>query len=206
MLDRWKGDTVTIAACGPSLSRADCQFARLASKRLIAINNAWEFCRRADALYGADAHWWKSPEAPPPREFEGECWVSARNDWGKSSPRPDHIREVKTIPGVNMSRAEPICEGSNSSFQAMNLAVMWGASKIVFIGLDLQRGPAGQSHYFGDHGGNLANPQALGLQNMRAAFTRVAPILANAGIEVINASRRTALDCFPKLPITQALP
>lgn len=205
MIDRWKNQTVTIAACGPSLTRADCQFARLASKRLIAVNNAWEFCRRADALYAADRRWWISPEAPAPDDFAGERWISARNDWGKS-PRPEWLREVKTIPGVDMSRAEPICEGANSAFQAMNLAVMWGASRIVFIGLDLQRGPAGQSHYFGDHGAGLSNPQGVALQNFRAAFERVAPILADAGVEVINASRRTALTCFPQMPITQALP
>lgn len=205
MLNRWKGETVTVIAAGPSLTRADAQFARLACKRLIVVNNAWTFARRADALYAADDRWWRSHEAPALDAFEGERWVSARNDFGKTGV-PAGVKTVQTRRGNGVSFDEPLYEGSNSAYQAMNLAIMWGATRIIFLGLDLMYGPNGEKHCHADHAGGLSNPSVDTLRHYSGAFEKTAPLLAAAGIEVVNCSPRTALTCFKQSHITKALP
>jgi len=203
MSKRWDGDTVCIVASGPSLTIADAQHARLAARRVIAVNSSWQRARRADVLYAADAAWWQKNN-PPPREFTGERWASARNDaWRLGVPTGLNLAATK--PGVAVADDFPIYEGMNSGFQAMGLAVAWGARKIVFLGLDLSAGPNGESHWHGDHVG-LRNPSETMIRAWVSAFEKVAPVLAARGVEVINASRRTALKCFPCKTVTHALP
>lgn len=151
MLDRWRGQSVCIIASGPSLTRADADYARLAADRVIVINNSYKLCPAADVLYAADEHWYRR-YAP---QFDGEKWSSVRNVAWRDKPAPPGVQLAKTIQGSKLSDAELIYEGSNSSFQAMNLALWWGARKIVFLGLDLQHSPDGQTHWHGDHEGGL---------------------------------------------------
>lgn len=203
MLDRWKGASVAIIASGPSLTRADADYARLAANRVIVINRSWLLCPKADVLYAADERWYRNQY---PKEFDGEKWSSARNDGWRQEPPPLGVRLAKTKQGAKLSDSpEVIYEGSNSSFQAMNLAVVWGARKIVFIGLDLQH-TDDKTHWHGDHTGGLSNPTKAALAMYREAFETVAPDLQARGVEVINASRSTSLTCFPRKVITDALP
>lgn len=88
-----------------------------------------------------------------------------------------------------------INEGGNSGYQAMNIAYHAGARRLVLLGFDMQR-TAGRSHWFGDHPGRMNVPSPY--EQWVAAFRPLAADLAAAGVEVINASRATALDCFTR--------
>lgn len=80
---------------------------------------------------------------------------------------------------------------------------MWGAARIVLLGYDMQRGPRGESHHHGDHEGKLPN---LGtLDAWRRHMVEIGIDLRERGIEVINATRRTAITCFEQMPIGEAL-
>lgn len=61
----------------------------------------------------------------------------------------------------------------------------------------------GRSHWFGDH----PPPLRRGSNYARwiAEFDQLASDLKSEGVEVINASRATALTCFPRAPIEVAL-
>lgn len=114
--------------------------------------------------------------------------------------------------GINVIRSAPhsgistdpslIHTGSNSGFQALNLAILAGASRVLLLGYDMQP-TNGQSHWFGDHPGSLnrASPFAV----FRKAFEDAADQIARLGVEVINCSRETSLTCFKRAALSEAL-
>jgi hypothetical protein len=85
----------------------------------------------------------------------------------------------------------------------VNLAVLLGAKRILLLGYDMKFGPNGERHWHKDHAGR--NPAEAQLQEWREKFATMVPDLAKAGVEVINCSRDTALDMFPKLKLEEAL-
>lgn len=96
-----------------------------------------------------------------------------------------------TKPGV-------INHGRNSGYQAIGLAYQMGAARIVLLGYDMQH-TGGKRHWFGDHPKSLTN--ADGIENWRHGFKALAKHLHDDGIEVINASPETALECFKRQPL-----
>jgi hypothetical protein len=89
--------------------------------------------------------------------------------------------------------------GGNSGYQALNLAYLWGARKINLLGFDMQR-TGGRTHFHGDHQG-LNNPYDGMLQQWVKNFEMMARDLKAAGVEVLNATRETALTCFERISI-----
>lgn len=93
-----------------------------------------------------------------------------------------------------------IHQGGNSGYQAINLAYLWGARAIVLLGLDCGAGPDGKEHWFGQHTHpKLGKHQPFGM--WLAKFPALARDLEIEGVRVINASRRTALDCFERMAL-----
>lgn len=94
-------------------------------------------------------------------------------------------------------------DGGNSGFHAINLALQWGALKIVLVGFDytLARGV----HWHGRHGGRLNNPTEFITRKWRQRLDAAAPTFAERGIEVINASPHSTLTAYPKLNLLEAI-
>lgn len=111
---------------------------------------------------------------------------------------------VEGVDDVGLSQSpKRIFTGGNSGFQAINLAFLWGAVRIILLGYDMHRGHDGRRHWHHDHPRELGN---LGdLVQWRARFVPMAASLQRLGVQVINASRSTALDAFPKMLLEQAL-
>ena len=88
--------------------------------------------------------------------------------------------------------------GGSSGYQAINLAFLWGAKRIVLLGFDCK--PVdGKDHWFGQHPDGLTQrqPYDLWLEH----YPQLAHDLKREGVEVINCSRDTALNCFQKATI-----
>lgn len=91
--------------------------------------------------------------------------------------------------------------GRNGGYQAIGLAYHYGASRIVLLGYDMQAQKGRPSHWFGEHAHGMRSPYDL----MRLAFPSIAAPLQAAGVTVLNASRETALTCFPRVSLSEAL-
>lgn len=89
---------------------------------------------------------------------------------------------------------------TNSGAAALAQAAWWGAKRIVLLGYDCQH-TGGRKHWHADHPGKLGN--ADGVADWPAQFAVVLPRLR--GIEVVNASRETALCLFPRASLEEAL-
>lgn len=120
-----------------------------------------------------------------------------------------HLREVRaTFKGqlatfrINRHSvtAWPIKEYGNTGAGAISLSIYHGAFRVIMLAYDMQY-TGGKRHFFGDHPRRLAN--AGNIQDWPQFFERLRK--DNQQIEIINASRETALTLFPRLPLEQAL-
>lgn len=151
-------------------------------------------------LYFADAKWWRwHRERDEFRAFAGEkCSI-----WSSGNEIDDpQVNILRNAGSEGLSDdAGALCTGSNSGYQAVNLAYLAGAARIVLVGYDAKPGPKGERHWFGDHPDRSSAPYA----HMVKAFRELAGRLAAAGIEVINATPASAIECFRKEPLETAL-
>jgi hypothetical protein len=90
----------------------------------------------------------------------------------------------------------------NSGAGALLMAAHYGARVIVMVGYDCSAGKDGAKHWHPDHPKGLGNAGML--DKWPAQFSQVAAKL-NGKVRIINASRRTALECFERLSLYKAL-
>jgi hypothetical protein len=141
-------------------------------------------------LYACDYNWWKHHFEHI--KFKGELWTQDLKA-KKEFPLSWVLGRSKNGLGVDC-----VHFGGNSGYQAINLAYLWGAKRIILLGFDCK--PVdGKDHWFGQHEKGLTQvqPYQLWLNN----FTQLAKDLQARGVEVINASPDTALQCFNKAKI-----
>lgn len=82
----------------------------------------------------------------------------------------------------------------NSGAGAVSLAVFGGASRVILLGFDCKYGDNGQKHWHGDHPPNLGNAKLV--DRWHKKFSELARHVGT--IDVINATRDTALTCFAR--------
>lgn len=117
-----------------------------------------------------------------------------------------HLLRNRNFPhnGTGLSLdSEYLVTGSNSGYQALNLAVLAGASKIILIGYDGNTPKRGEkTHWFGDH--PRREPDAVFSLYVRS-FREGAAAIKAAGVRVINCSPGSAIDAFEKMDIADAM-
>lgn len=199
------GETVVCVASGPSVTLDDVNACR-GRARVIAVNDVYQIAPWADALYAGDVAWWQH-HAAAVDTFAG-LKVSIVN---KTKPKESHGTDVLVLAdtGFDGLETEPtglrrgLRGGSNSGYQAIGLAVHLGAARIVLLGYDMERPDHGPSHFFGEHPVALRAVSPFGL--FRRSFERLVEPLRARGIAIVNCSRRTALTCFPRQTLAEAL-
>jgi hypothetical protein len=173
-----------IAASGPSLTKKDLDFCK-GKGTVIVINNTYQLAPWADILYACDNVWWNAyPEA---KEFAGRKISIQHNH-----PDVELWEYEQTGNGLGKSLMRT---GGNSGFQALNLAYLLGAKKIILLGYDMQY-TNDLAHWHGDHKRGLTQQTAF--EQWINHFNIIAKDLKNEGVEVINATRETALECFKR--------
>jgi hypothetical protein len=145
-------------------------------------------------MYGCDERWWLAHKGAT--DFAGERWSSHTNA-EVNDKRECHARFGLSIVygehGKGFSTDQnKIHYGSNSGFQAINLAILMGATRIALVGFDWQQ-VDGKSHFFGEHPAGWAAPQ---FRTFNAEIEYAAKHLP-AGVEVYNCTPGSALRAFP---------
>jgi hypothetical protein len=196
---RWAGDTAVIIASGPSLKKADVDYVRGKAK-VIAINTSFRIAPWAEILYACDAGWWHHYFGEVARLFQGsELWTISIPAYKKY--KLHYIYGDDKRSGLSKT-PQQLNAGKNSAHQAIGLAYLFGAKRILLLGCDFQR-VAGKVHWHADH------PRAMGNGGRFAEWVKdmrpLAQDLRAAGVEVINCSPSSAIDAFPKHPIQECL-
>ena len=188
---RWEGETVCIIASGPSLTQEQVEQAKAKGWRYIAVNDSYKLAPFADVLYACDGKWWNKYHD---LQFEGEKWtqdIHAKRKYG--------LNWIHGQQGRGLGY-DAIHFGANSGYQAINLAFLWGAKRIVLLGFDCKT-IDGKAHWFGQHPHDLNRVQPF--QHWLSNFRQLASDLEAEGVEVINCSPDTALTCFQRRPLEE---
>jgi hypothetical protein len=195
----WTGETCVIIAGGPSAGQVNIGLARGKAK-VITINTSWRLAPWADVLYSCDDAFWRTNKGV--EEFPG---LKISQDASAVARFPHLLKRVVCRKVDELLTGEPgtIGWGGNSGFQAINLAVQFGAKKLILVGYDmrLDRG----LHWHGAHPKSMNNPTPRNVERWCRAVDSTAPILAQMGIPAINCSPVSMLTAFPKMSLAEAL-
>lgn len=189
MRRQWNAKTAALLASGPSLNQGDVDYLRHRC-HVMAVNDCYRIAPWADALYAADEEWWHLHKGA--EGFAGEKWTQS----SAAATRYD-LRHIEGVdrPGLSLD-PHRIHFGLNSGFQALNLAVLLGAYRILLLGYDMRLAASGKRHWFGDHPGAMNKDSDY--RAFAARFDAILPQLDAVGVEVINCTPGTALRCFPQ--------
>ena len=189
MVPDWTGYAVVCMASGPSLTKEDAELVRQwresgDNRAVIVTNTTHTIAPWADVLYAMDTKWWLLSNSGQ-RSFQGLKITGAR-------------RATRNCPIATRVDFE---QGGNSGAGAMLLAKHCGAETIIMLGYDCEYAPNGRRHWHGDHPKGLGNCESIG--NFYDQFADAAKHLE--GVRVINASKHTVIDFWPRKPLEDVL-
>ena len=185
------GCTWIILASGESLPQSIAEV-DLTGQHVMTINSSWRMAPGAAVHYSNDHDWWQHET-----DFRG----TGRRMCGSAITIPgvdNSYRFDKKARGLCLSPGR-IAWGGNSGYAGINLAVQFGASRILIAGFDM----CGKSHWHGDHHPRIRKPFNFRMWLQR--FDELARDCRRQRIEVINCSARTELKCFPKRKLSEVL-
>lgn len=191
-----KNETVVIIGGGPSLTEKDVRYVEKSGVDTIGVNDAYRICSRLNYLYACDRRWWHHhytrvgdlPQYKYSLEKVGYQDVIQMKDDG--------------IEGLSFEWPK-LKNGKNSGYQAINLAILLGYNNIILLGYDMQH-TGGKVHWFGDHPKPLNNAPIGRCKAWIEYYNDMAKLLPEH-VKVINATRETALTCFPQMSLKEAL-
>lgn len=179
--------TVVCIASGPSLTPQDCELVRASGHATVVTNTTYRLAPWATVLMAHDYKWWELHGKEVAATFAGHkvSGTLRAQRYGAQS--------------LGQTRFRPY---SNSGAAAVSLAVLAGSKNVVMLGYDCQH-TGGKTHWHGDHPAPLGNAGSVGRWPQK--FKQLAEYAQRSGCRVVNASRETALEFFPRVPLDEAL-
>lgn len=158
---------------------------------VIAVNNAYQIAPFAQMIYWADRPWFEEHHmrlVDHPAEFKvTRCEPHIRHN-------VKNVRLVEWDKDAWLSTRTSYVAGMDSGTNALNIAYLLGARQIVLLGFDMS--PVG--HWHEGHSKKSAPPPD---DIYRTRYVPVLNVMANKlkqdGVEVVNASPGSYLQCFP---------
>ena len=187
---------VLIVASGPSLDPSDISLARQSGFFVIACND--NFVHDPDLLYAPDLTWIQhyKPEHP--------------NRWTCLERTGSKIADWNEIPIEAVSQglskhAGSIANHGHAGAQMLSLAVqIFGAKRVALTGYDMQP-TGGKTRWKGLHPEGVERGDGEKYLKWRDSLQGMAAELVSLGVEVVNCTRETALQCFPREPLESVI-
>lgn len=204
----WRGETAFLVAGGPSLKGFDG--AVLEGRRVITINDSYQLCPFAEFVYFCDTKWYRWHEDKP--AFRQHTGTKVRLEpYAGEQPLPEPVKVLRNDTQAEHSgetgglclEPDGLRTGRNSGYQCINLAFHLGATRIVLLGYDMKPGEGGQVHWFGNH--PKPTKATVFKDAMLEHFPTLVDPLADAGVEIINCTPGSAIECFPKRDLSDLL-
>ena len=191
LVGAWAGKTAVVIASGPSLTAEDvylvAAYRALHPCVVLVTNTSFRAAPWADVLFFHDWRWWEVHQAEVKRSFPGlKVTIAASRD-----------PAVISLAGLAFDAY------LNAGGGAISLALLGGCQRVICLGLDAQVGPQGQTHWHGSHPKPCGD--AVSLPIWAEKFADLARVAQARGVPVLNASRTTALDCFPRVTLEEVL-
>lgn len=191
----WEGESAVIVASGKSTKNAPLHLVK-DRIHVLAVKANIDLVPDAEVCYGCDEMWWKMRNGLP--EYKGVKLAYAST----LQPLYKDIRKVEVDPRDLILVDEPlrIGSGGNSGFQAINLAVQFGAKDILLVGYDIKG-----DHWYGRNKPPMNNPAQSNFDRWLKGFESAAPGLQRMGVTIVNTSNDTAIKCFAKAGLEESM-
>lgn len=193
----WPGCTMVLLGDGPSLTRDDVDACH-GHARVMAMNFSFRLAPWADVLWSYHTRTLRETSGVDPATYQGRIF--------SAEPVPDHTAwPILKLTGPDGLELDPrgLRHGNNSGYSAINLAVHLGAKRIVLLGFDCCAAEDGRFNFAKP--ANDVSRKAYGFAAWRRWYATLPTPLAAVGVTVVNASRQTALECFPRVSLEMAL-
>ncbi len=185
--------TAICIASGSSLTQEDVDYCRGKGK-VYVVSDCYKLAPWADVLYSCDERWWRHHDGVP--DFKGEKWTLDPHAAANHA-----VNLIGTCEDAWSLNPEAVAKGGSSGFQCLNLAVLQGAKRVILLGYDTKIGADGRRHFFGDHQSDSLNVESE-YHLWLLYYQKAAPLIP---VPVINCTVDTALDCFPRENLRNAL-
>lgn len=154
-------------------------------RRVMTVNNTFLLAPWCDAIFATDKRWWDAFLSDA-RKTGAELWCQT----------PKLAKDI----GINSTPWKT--DSGNSGERALRLAAKhYRADRIILLGFDLTN--RNGLHWHGAHPEGWPNPKGDNFRTWRGWIARL--VKEFPGIDWINASRDTALDCMPRASLEDAL-
>lgn len=223
VLPAWKRATCVLIGSGPSLTREHVELVRAACASSatfsIVINASYLWAPWADVCYFADAKFWRwhtegvdmpglnLTAAQVKQRFALFPGQKCSIKHGEQGIIDESVHLLGNKGGSNHSYGisrdpQRICTGNHSGYQALNIAILSGASRIILLGYDGTVHQNGQSHF---HGGHPTRTPASAYQMYREAFSQGEREIRASGATVLNCSPGSTINSFDRSTIEKEL-
>lgn len=189
LTQKFKNKPAILIATGPSLTKEVVELIEEYKNDYIIIgcNDSYKLVDFLDIHYACDKTWWDVHGDDFREKFpELESWTQ---DEGSAKKYNLHLVKGEYKPGLSLV-PNKIHWGSNSGFQILNLALLWGCSKFILVGYNMSR-VNGVAHFFGEH------PKPLQKDSPYSKFVReYSTINDNIKKYIVNCTPNSALRMF----------
>jgi len=190
----WQGQTAYILGGGSSFDPAQAE--KLRGKNVIGCNEAFQL--GADVVpwcHFLDLAWWMEHKAAA-KDYTGTFTTCA------TLVEDPAVRVFKTRnKGIEFEQADTLGSNRNTGLSAINLAIHFGATRIILIGFDMGGGEKGGHWYAREKPTNKSSLR----MHRKSALEVYEDIEEHGGIEILNASPDSKLTYWPKITIEEAL-
>lgn len=190
--------TIVCIGSGPSLTQEDCDFV-FGKAPVIAINRSLALAPWAEVAYCADARMWKwLHDDGTLAKVTGVRIGLERTSGGVKDVSAYGVHVLHCAREAGLSRdPNALHSGGHSGHQAINLAVLMGAARIVLLGYDGQA--VNRQHEW--HAPHPGSPKPPNYSAWQESLQSLVPSLKRAGVDVVNCSPKTAYTAFPVRPL-----
>jgi hypothetical protein len=191
----WGGKTVFILGGGPSLKDEDLSL--IHNQRVIGVNDAFKLGSWVDLCWWSDCRWaiWNHEVLS---QYTGIILSCVR-----CHCQHPHTLTVSRLEGSGISeRPDGVKWNRSSGGSAINVAYLLGSKKIVLLGYDMKV-VDGQHNWHTNH--KFRPKDTIYNNRFIPPFLEIAKDATRLGIEILNATKNSALDMFPKVDLKEVV-
>lgn len=193
----WYRDTAVVVGNGPSMLSFPVDSLRRPTARVLVANGGYKLVPWADVLMCTDRRWLAANSDLS--GYEGPMIVVTRpevvtvEDPRMVVVRRRFIGDARRDP---FGRRDTLYEGFNSTSTNISCAILRGARRIILIGVDLAPGPDGRRRTY-DESRDVPSRAAARYRRQIRHLTAQAMWVKRKGVQVINCSPHSGLECYP---------
>lgn len=185
-------------------------FAPIHDEHVIGVNNAYKIGNWIDALFFGDCSWYLVHKRKL-KQYPGIKVTCCSRFQNKRREDCEGIKfldkDSSKRQGITTNKTK-VSWNANSGAAAINLAVHFGAKRIMLLGFDMRMQKVGNSevsHWHGSHQAQNEKRKTPPFARHLRGFPVIARDALNLGVEILNVNTNSAIADFKQITLQEAL-